>query len=67
MTNQKACIQIKDRSIEIHANTTVGKAMRILKLNSSSYLAVRKGELITEDMIIQPGDEIKLLKVISGG
>ena len=65
--NQTASIHTKDKVFEVHANTTVGKVMKILNLNSSSFLAVRDGQLITEDMIIQPGDEIKLIKVISGG
>jgi len=67
MNVQKATIQVSSRSIEIHASTTVGKALKILKLNSSSYLAIRDGELITEDVVIQPGDTIRLVKVISGG
>jgi sulfur carrier protein ThiS len=67
MTDQKATIQVNSRSIEIHACTTVGKALKILKLNSNSYLAVRGEELITEDAVIQPGDTIRLVKVISGG
>ena len=67
MTTQKATIQFDSRSVEIHPNTTVGKALKILKLNSNSYLAIRDGELITEDVIIQPGDKIQLIKVISGG
>lgn len=67
MTNQKATIHVESRSIEIHACTTVGKALKILKLNSNSYLAIRDGELITEDVVIQPSDTIQLVKVISGG
>jgi|MTBAKSStandDraft_1061840.scaffolds.fasta_scaffold226226_2 sulfur carrier protein ThiS len=67
MTTQKATIQFDGRSVEIHPNTTVGKAIKILKLNSNSYLAIRDGDLITEDVVIQPGDTIRLIKVISGG
>ncbi len=32
-----------------------------------SVIATRDGELITDDEILRPGDEIKLIAVISGG
>lgn len=32
-----------------------------------TVLAVRRGELITEDEILREGEEIKLVAVISGG
>lgn len=36
-------------------------------MNSLSVLAVRDKNLITEDEILQEGEEIELIEVISGG
>jgi sulfur carrier protein ThiS len=37
------------------------------ELNPHVVLAVRQGKLITEDVILEDGEEIKLVAVISGG
>jgi len=34
---------------------------------ASTHLAVRYGELITDDEMVKPGDLIELIPVISGG
>ena len=46
---------------------TVRKALQKLNLEPDSVLAIRNGELITDDEIIHMDDEIKLVPVISGG
>lgn len=46
---------------------TLRSALKKCELNPHVVLAVRKGKLITEDMILEDGDEIKLVAVISGG
>ena len=46
---------------------TLRSALEKCDLNPHIVLAVRQGKLITEDMILQDGDEIKLVAVISGG
>tara|TARA_Y100000310_G_scaffold341499_2_gene440829 strand:+ start:706 stop:903 length:198 start_codon:yes stop_codon:yes gene_type:complete len=38
-----------------------------LELNRDSFIVVRDGELIMEDVSLNEGDSIKLLSVISGG
>lgn len=46
---------------------TLRRALIKCDLNPHMVLAVREGKLITEDLILQDGDEIKLVAVISGG
>jgi len=36
-------------------------------ISASAHLAVRAGELITDDEMVKPGDLIELFPVISGG
>jgi sulfur carrier protein ThiS len=46
---------------------TVRDAISKCGLNPEQVLAVRAGKLINEATILQDGDEIKLVAVISGG
>ena len=52
---------------EVRAGMTVQHAVEKIGLDSHSVLATRRGELITDDEILNDGDEIKLIAVISGG
>lgn len=46
---------------------TLRQAIRKCGLNPETTLAVRGGELVTDEVIVQPGDRIKLVATISGG
>ena len=46
---------------------TVDQMLRRISLLPESVLVVRDGRLLTEDLRLQPGDEIKIVSVISGG
>lgn len=52
---------------EVPAGMTLRKALEKCALNPHTVLAVRNGKLITEDVILEQGDQIKLVAVISGG
>jgi sulfur carrier protein ThiS len=60
-------ITLRDKKYEVEPGLTVRKAIQKLGLTPESYLAVRQGEMITEDTILKDGDQIKLVAVISGG
>jgi len=45
----------------------IRKALKILNITPDSVLIIRDGTLITDDEMLQPGDVIELMPVISGG
>jgi sulfur carrier protein ThiS len=49
------------------APLTLAEALRLLELPPELYLAVRNGELISEDTLLENGDRVQLVSVISGG
>ena len=49
------------------AGISVRKALEMLGVSPESHLVVHNGKLITEDVILQAGDVIRLVPVISGG
>jgi sulfur carrier protein ThiS len=60
-------IVLRQQEFEVGPGQTVRQAMLSLQLPPEAYLAVRAGELITEDEILREGETIKLVAVISGG
>jgi len=57
----------RDQEFQVKSGMTLGAALTKCDLNPQMVLAVRRGKLITEDVILEEGDEIKLVAVISGG
>jgi sulfur carrier protein ThiS len=67
MRKQAATIRKRDIEYEVSSGMTLGSAMKKLGILPETVLATRKGEMIIEDEIIQEGDLIILIDVISGG
>jgi sulfur carrier protein ThiS len=60
-------MKFRDQEFEVKAGMTVRDALLKIKIEPDSVLITRSGELITDDEILQEGDDIKLIAVISGG
>jgi sulfur carrier protein len=60
-------LKYRKQEWELEGNLSVRQAIEAIGLNPEAVLAVREGELLTEDMRLQDGDEIRLVAVISGG
>ncbi|AMD29922.1 MAG: MoaD/ThiS family protein [Candidatus Nanopusillus acidilobi] len=55
-----------ENDIEFNGNT-VKDLLNMLNLDSSRFIVVKNGEIVTEDDIINDGDYIKILDSVSGG
>lgn len=60
-------ILLRGREFPIDVELTLAQAYKRLGLQPESHLAVREGEIITEDRVLKHGDVIKIVPVISGG
>jgi thiamine biosynthesis protein ThiS len=60
-------LTLRDQEYEVRAGMTLLSALEKLSISPETVLATRDGELITEDEILQDGDHIRLVAVISGG
>jgi len=67
MDQNTATVTLKNKTYQVRSGIPLYKAFKQLDLPLNTYLAIRKGELITEDEMIKAGDQIKLMAVISGG
>jgi sulfur carrier protein ThiS len=58
---------LRKKEYEVRHGTTIRSALLKLDIQPEAVLPTRKGELVSEEEIIQDGDVIKLVSVISGG
>ncbi len=59
--------QNKHEDFSIDKEISMAELMKKMLVNPSEVIAVKNGELVTEDARVMEGDEIKFLAVISGG
>ena len=52
---------------EVEDGLTVKEALVKIGLEPQLFLAVRSGQLVTEDQQLRPDDKIKLVAIVSGG
>jgi sulfur carrier protein ThiS len=60
-------LNLRDQKFEVRAGMTLLSALEKCDILSESVIAMRQGELILDDEILNDGEEIKLIAVISGG
>jgi sulfur carrier protein ThiS len=60
-------IVFRDQEWEVKSGMTVRAALEKIGLDPYSVLALRQRKLINDQTILEPGDEIRLVNVVSGG
>jgi sulfur carrier protein ThiS len=51
----------------VRPGMTLRQAIGKCGLNPETVLAVRNGTLVTDDVVLEPGDRVKLVATFSGG
>jgi sulfur carrier protein ThiS len=62
-----AILILQKKEYPVNSGQSVGEAIHTLGLHPETYLALREGEIIPQNEILQDGDTVKLIAVISGG
>ena len=60
-------ITYRDKEWELEGRRRVRDAIKEVGLIPQTVLAVRDGRLLTEDVMLDEEDEVRLVAVISGG
>lgn len=60
-------IEFRQKSFEVKSGMTLMDSLKKIDILPESVIAVREGDMILEDEILNDGDAIKLISVISGG
>lgn len=58
---------LRDKQFEVRPGMTLLSSLQKIEVLPESVIATRGGEMILEDEILNDGDEVKLIAVISGG
>ncbi|MFH1086764.1 MAG: MoaD/ThiS family protein [Chloroflexota bacterium] len=64
---ESAKVVFREQEWEIKSGMTVRSAIEKIGLDPYAVLALRQKKLINDQTIIDPGDVIRLVNVISGG
>ena len=67
MNMTHARITLKDHVFDVRTNITIRRILKDLDIQPDAHLIIRKGVLITDDVILKDGEVIHLIPVISGG
>ena len=60
-------LTLRGEEYEVRPGMTLQHSLRKIGILPEAVIATRQGEMITEDEILQDGDIVKLIAVISGG
>ena len=60
-------VTYRDKNWSFEESLTVMQMLKRVDILPESVLVVRNGKLVTEDQHLTPGDEVKIVSVISGG
>lgn len=58
---------LRNHEFEVRHGMTLRMALQKEGIEPETVLAIRDGEMITDDELLREGDVIKLIAVISGG
>lgn len=58
---------LRDQEYELKPGMALYHALEKIGINREAVIATRNGELITDEEILQEGEVIRLIAVISGG
>ncbi len=64
---ERAHLTYRGKRYDVAPGMTLRDAISKVGLSPEAILATRSGELLTDDLILKPGEEIRLVAVISGG
>ncbi len=60
-------LKFRDQEYHVPVGLTLRQALEKCDINPHMVLALRRGKLVTDDVVLKDGDEITLVAVISGG
>jgi sulfur carrier protein ThiS len=64
---ETATIRYRKQELQVRAGMNIRAAIEKLQLDPLAVLAVKDKKLVNDQTILEPGDEIRLVDVISGG
>ena len=71
MTEEKKALIVKtipgNKTFKFYKKMAVFKLLEELELNPESVVVIKDGTPLTKDLIVNPGEKVEIISVISGG
>ncbi len=64
---EKATIRYHDDSWEVTSGVSIRAAIEQIGLDPLAVLAIKGKKLVTHQVVVEPGDDIRLVDIVSGG
>lgn len=64
---ETATIRYHDESWKVDSGVTIHRAIEQVGLDPLSVLAIRVKKLVTNQVLVEPEDDIRLVDIVSGG
>jgi thiamine biosynthesis protein ThiS len=64
---QMVKISFRNKQFEVKENITARDALKKISIDPESVLVTVNGKLMTDDVVLREGDQVKLVAVVSGG
>jgi sulfur carrier protein ThiS len=60
-------ITFRDKTYEVKPGITARDAIKKIGMEPEAVLVIVNGKLVTDDVVLRDGDQVKLVAVVSGG
>lgn len=60
-------LTLRDQEYEVRSGMTIRDALLKIGIQPETVIPTRNGELVTDDELLEEGEHIRLVAVISGG
>jgi len=60
-------ITFRNKKFEVKENISARDALKKINIDPESVLIMVNGKLVTDDVVLRAGDQVKLVAVVSGG
>jgi len=60
-------ITFRNKQFEVKENISARDALKKINVDPESVLITVNGKLVTDDVVLRQGDQVKLVAVVSGG
>ena len=60
-------VRYRDEELEVMESMSVNKLVKKLSLSKNEVVVIKNDAIVTEDEMLRPGDDVRIMDTVSGG
>ncbi|HOM98228.1 MAG: MoaD/ThiS family protein [Acetomicrobium sp.] len=60
-------VRYRDEELEFRESMSVNKLLKKLSLRKNEVVVIKNDAIVTEDEMLRPGDDVRIMDTVSGG